>query len=141
MVCKDCGTEKRKDAFYKHPAMAGGRLNSCKECRKAYQRARHHLNMQNPAWVAKERQRSRAKALTPIGRARTVRYREENSERYKANNALNNAVRDGKIIKFKNCERCDQPGRVEGHHEDYTKPLEVQWLCPKCHHTTEAKNV
>jgi len=42
------------------------------------------------------------------------------------------AIRDGKIEKFP-CSVCGNIAS-EGHHEDYTKPLEVIWLCRK-HHT------
>ena len=37
------------------------------------------------------------------------------------------------------CERCEEP-KVEMHHPDYDKPLEVVWLCRPCHLTlhTEA---
>lgn len=41
-------------------------------------------------------------------------------------------VEIGKIIK-KNCTVCDSPNS-QIHHQDYTKPLEVIWLCKK-HHT------
>lgn len=30
------------------------------------------------------------------------------------------------------CERCHRPSQVK-HHEDYSKPLEVTYLCQKCH--------
>ena len=41
-------------------------------------------------------------------------------------------VRRGKIVKSDTCEICGQP-HTEAHHEDYNRPLEVNWLCRKCH--------
>jgi ribosomal protein S27AE len=45
------------------------------------------------------------------------------------------AVRDGIIIRT-DCE-CGAPS-VNGHHDDYEKPLEVRWLCAKCHATAHS---
>lgn len=40
-------------------------------------------------------------------------------------------VKRGKIFKSK-CEICGNKD-VEAHHENYDKPLHVNWLCRKCH--------
>lgn len=47
--------------------------------------------------------------------------------------AVNAALSSGKIRR-QQCERCDAVG--EAHHDDYSKPLEIRWLCHK-HHTEE----
>lgn len=47
------------------------------------------------------------------------------------------AVKSGKL-KRKPCEVCGKK-RTEGHHDDYSKPLVVVWLCRK-HHVERHKN-
>ena len=43
-------------------------------------------------------------------------------------------IKRGKIVK-QSCETCgcDNLSLIEGHHHDFTKPLEVKWLCRQCH--------
>ena len=41
------------------------------------------------------------------------------------------AIRRGKLIR-QPCEVCSS-GRAHAHHDDYSKPLEIRWLCPKHH--------
>lgn len=59
------------------------------------------------------------------------RYRAANKEKYKAHWTVSHAIRSGKLIKG-SCEVCGAT-KAHAHHDDYSKPLEVRWLCPKCH--------
>ena len=52
-------------------------------------------------------------------------------EKVAAINKLNNAMRYHKIEK-QPCEVCGDPN-THAHHNDYSKPLEVRWLCPRHH--------
>lgn len=44
---------------------------------------------------------------------------------------FNHYVRD-KHIEKQPCKKCGNK-KAEAHHDDYDKPLEVRWLCVKCH--------
>lgn len=52
-------------------------------------------------------------------------------EKYQAQRAAQKAIRNGLLIR-ENCEICNK-SNTHAHHEDYSKPLEVKWLCPTCH--------
>lgn len=40
-------------------------------------------------------------------------------------------IRRGKMER-QPCEKCGDP-QAQAHHRDYTKPLEITWLCKRCH--------
>ncbi len=46
--------------------------------------------------------------------------------------AVIKAVRNGQLQGQSKCEKCGQPSVVK-HHEDYSKPLDVMYLCNRCH--------
>jgi hypothetical protein len=49
--------------------------------------------------------------------------------------AVSNALRDGRLTKGPCClESPDCRGPIQAHHDDYTKPLEVRWVC-RGHHS------
>ncbi len=56
-----------------------------------------------------------------------------NAEKDNSRTLLRRAVQRGDLAKPDTCSRCGGGGRIEGHHTDYAKPLDVQWLCPPCH--------
>ena len=59
-------------------------------------------------------------------------YRQRYPERYKAHSIVTNAIYAG-ILKKQPCKVCGD-AIVEAHHKDYSKPLEVEWLC-NLHHS------
>jgi len=54
-------------------------------------------------------------------------------EKARARLLLAEAVRIGHLTRPTTCSLCQSEKRIEGHHPDYDKPLEVVWLCRKCH--------
>lgn len=63
-------------------------------------------------------------------RRRSKEYAKAHPEKIKARYTLNNALKRGELER-KPCEICGK--KAEAHHDNYDKPLEVKWLCPKCH--------
>ncbi|NOQ37374.1 hypothetical protein GQ472_00670 [archaeon] len=61
----------------------------------------------------------------------------------KAMKKLHNAVKSGTKDKPNNCTLCDfktdDKRMIHGHHEDYSKPLDVIWVCRKCHNKIHRK--
>lgn len=57
-------------------------------------------------------------------------YESKHPERNEAKVAIMMAVRNGKLIP-QPCIKCGQ--KAQAHHDDYSKPMDVIWLCPKHH--------
>jgi len=123
--------------------MGDGHLGKCKECTKkdvgkhreenldeirAYDRKRGDL----PHRVALRKEYQKTEAGRIAGNRGKKKYSKRNPLKRAAVTILNNAIRDCKITK-EPCSVCGATYRIHGHHEDYYKPLEVIWFCPKHH--------
>lgn len=60
-------------------------------------------------------------------------YNSKYPERLSARNAVARALKNGFLIKPDLCSKCKKKKRLVAHHEDYSKPLELIWLCYICH--------
>ena len=58
-------------------------------------------------------------------------YKDKYPDKQKAKTAVANAIRLGKLKRLP-CSQCSNV-KSQAHHSDYTKPLEVVWLCQQCH--------
>lgn len=65
------------------------------------------------------------------GGERNRRYYEKYPEKHYAHRKMRNAIRNGILIRMP-CEVCGEE-KTEGHHDDYSLPLSVRWLCKKHH--------
>jgi hypothetical protein len=63
---------------------------------------------------------------------RQANWRRANAEKYRAHLAVQRALKTDELVK-QGCEVCGDPA-VDAHHDDYSEPLAVRWLCRQ-HHT------
>jgi hypothetical protein len=73
--------------------------------------------------------------MTVMERRRRRWASPEFQQKIRARHAIQFCVKKGWIVRPKLCPRCDSKRMIEGHHPDYSKPLEVVWLCRECHDT------
>jgi hypothetical protein len=106
--CFKCQKVQPITEFYVHPAMGDGRLNKCKTCARADVIANRLAN--EDYYRAYDRKRG---------------YRPGAPEKVKARMAI-------RVLDRKPCEVCGIE-KVEAHHDDYSKPLQVRWLCKRHH--------
>jgi ribosomal protein S27AE len=133
--CFKCGEIKDICEYYPHKRMKDGHLNKCKVCTR---KDTKEYNVKNIIIVReKNRERSKDRKSVALRIKSTREWRIKNPLGHKAQIKLNNQVQAGNIIK-KPCAKCGSE-KVHAHHEDYTKPFEILWLCAACHHAHHRK--
>jgi hypothetical protein len=125
--CRWCKQSKPLDAFYLHPRMADGHLNKCQDCVKAYAQHRR-LTSDRPREIDNRRYREGKK-----GSAFSATHPHRAKMSAWASQIVRRAVQTGTLVKASACEWCGSTAALEGAHWDYTKPLQVLWLCRRCH--------
>src|SRR4051794_10655287 len=102
--CSVCGKEKSTNEFY-----IG--IDRCRECVDSL--TERYLNGETPEKQVVERPYN--------GDKRWSRY------------LTNKAQWRGELKRPDRCECCLKWGEVQAHHEDYSKPLDIWWVCRVCH--------
>lgn len=134
-TCSTCATEKPKSEFQTRIASKDGLTAACKQCLSARDAKRYE----------KEREirsaRQKMYISTPEGKAAHKRaiknWQEKNQIRRAAHVILNNALRNKTVIP-QQCWECGK--KAEAHHPDYSRPLDVVWLCKKHHREVHSFN-
>lgn len=145
-VCKKCGIEKPIEDFYVHSRMGDGHLSFCKDCVRDRVHKHRQENLERIRKYDRNRPNSKErikKEYTTIqnDKERYKKYLEQKKKwnkenRYKkyAHNKVKKAINKGLLIKSDICQICGKTNcEIQGHHHDYSKPLDVIWVCTECH--------
>jgi len=161
-ICSKCREAKSLGDFAKHGSQPDGLQVWCRECHGEFRRAAYrkanplppplsrreqasilrHRKAKAKAYAAKHRAEyteavSAKKREWRIANADKVRkyrrdYYKNNTDKVRAHMAVMSAVKEG-VLTPGQCEVCGSTKYVDGHHDDYSKPLDVRWLC-RLHH-------
>lgn len=129
--CFKCKVSKPLSEFYKHGRMGDGHLNKCKDCTKFDARDHRAQNLERIRQY--DRDRSNLPHRKELAARIAKEYTTNNPDRRKAHVTLGNAIRDGRIIPWPVCAIPECNSKSEAHHPDYSRPLDVVWLC-RHHH-------
>lgn len=125
--CSRCEVTLAADAFYRDKA---GKLSAqCVECSRRtalkWRYENHERSMTaKKAWSQRPEVKARRAAQE---RGRKHRH----PEKFAARELIKGAIKRGELAR-QPCKECGDP-RSTAHHHDYNKPMEIEWLCYRCH--------
>lgn len=147
-VCKVCVNIRRKEAKIKNPEIYKKsrkewyQKNREKqlEKQKIWQKVNSEkINEKQRKWYAKNRQiliEKRNLRTTDEQRNRWNEKQKNKSDyriKHLSRCILNQYILKGRIVKPEKCQICGKNEKLDAHHSDYSKPLEVTWTCRVCH--------
>jgi len=109
-----------RDSYLKHKEEIAKR----RKIKRSSPEARKKENIRQKEWRKKN---------PKLYRSYIKKWQQKNKLKHCCHQRVHRAIEDGVLIRSITCEKCNKKSRTEGHHEDYHKPLDVIWLCRKCH--------
>jgi len=134
--CKTCGVEKPIETFPKYHAKGLiGRRGTCRDCWNAkwtpiivaHGRRYYHENTHGYRDKQKARTMLQHRADKGAHRRRNVAYSDRHPLKAAAKQSVTVAVRSGRLSR-RACQVCGM-SKTQAHHDDYSKPFVVLWLC------------
>lgn len=132
-TCSRCKKLLDKSAFYSDKRTPSGLKSQCKSCH-----TEGNLRTRDPenSSIINRRYMREARKRNPElfrERERVASRKRVWDKKREARYQLNLAVRRGDLVRPSLCSQCGSSGKITAHHTDYSKPLEVIWLCYVCH--------
>ena len=137
--CYICKEEKTKslDNFYADKSRSSGLSSNCKKCYRTSKynpiKAKERVKRYRLKYPEKNRELYRLSYIK--GKKQKQEYKKKwyllNKHKVRAHRLVGRALKNGLLLK-ESCSKCGTIRSV-AHHEDYSKPLEIIWLCQRCH--------
>lgn len=83
---------------------------------------RSRFGADNPSW------KGGFKAIDHVRK-----FKAANPEKVRVQQIVRQAIRSGKLARPAACSQCGAACKPDAHHSDYSRPLDVTWVCRKCH--------
>lgn len=117
LLCYSRRTRRLKNGDIRHD-----KYFRCRKC--VNEKTKQYYKLHRSQWILRNKQ-----------------YRRKYRDKFLARDILNHAVAAKKIVKPNICEHCTKiASRIEGHHQNYANPLDVNWVCPPCHAILDRKS-
>jgi len=126
--CSSCGEEKPLEEFHRNRGKPAGRSDMCRSCRSIYDRTQNA----KPERIEKFKQYRQEESTMMRNRERSRQAYINCPEAYKAKALVSRLISLG-LIEREPCQVCASEEDIHAHHDDYSRPLEIIWLC-RAHH-------
>jgi len=151
-LCSKCKTTKDFTNFGNHRKTRDGKDSWCKDCKREDHRLRNRTP-ERKAYNKRYNQSAKAKEQRkeyyqrPEVKKRCAEKQREYSKnpllrmKHEARWQVSRKIVTGVLVRPEICSLCEKPGKIESHHPDYYKPLDIIWVCKLCHQQlTDATN-
>lgn len=143
-TCRKCLVEKSHGFFNKSKTAKDGLQSYCTKCTRAYSvvykqtdKGRESEKKYREKYLSNEENRT-------IKRKSQADYKKNHREELRKSEAVHSAVyraiKNGTLIR-QPCETCGTTDNIHAHHDDYSKELEVRWLCIRHHKEAHRKPI
>ena len=151
--CSKCAIEKKEDCFWVRNNRKSGVNSECKECAKKRRTNKYKENIKESRvkrkiYYEKNREKlCKSQIESQKGNTRYRKYQNKylidkvksGDKKFIARRIIFMALKAKMIERPEFCSSCMKEEKLEGHHPDYNKPLEVIWLCVPCHRDLHKK--
>lgn len=149
--CRECVMQRQRELRAAHPererAWVAKNMASVRASKASYRarnserlkidaRSRARKRREDPEFAAKHREvvRQYQAAKAEERKEYTRKARARNPLKFRARAKVRSALESGRLKKPTACTRCGSTrAPLHAHHEDYTRPLDVVFLCSTCH--------
>ena len=133
--CRKCGENKPFSEFYSHYSGKYGLRPRCKECLSAQIAVYYADHREAKALYQRQYRAANREKIA----ARAKEYSRQHKIECHVQGRTSYAIKRGKLIR-QPCEMCGATENIVAHHDDYSKPLDVHWLCATHHKRLHAEH-